>query len=245
MLALLSGGSIELDRLNEELCDELCAALHDQARAPSGGEGVMGFEGRNSTGETPFLLVCTSGHVECMQLLAKAGCITAVTNNLGENALMLAARSGVEAAVRAALAAGWCELEARNNDGDTAILLASYEGNVECMRLLAEAGCNTAVIGGSTGVNALMCAAQSGVAAAVLTALAAGWCELDARTKLGITAFLCACYTGNVECMQLLAEAGCNTAVITNAGVNALMYAAESGVAAAVRTALAAGWCEL
>ena len=33
--------------------------------------------------------------------------------------------------------------------------------------------------------------------------------------------------------------------MITNAGVNALMYAAESGEAAAVCAALAAGWCEL
>ena len=38
-LALLSGGSIELERLNDELSDGLCAAL--RARAPPGGDGVM------------------------------------------------------------------------------------------------------------------------------------------------------------------------------------------------------------
>ena len=177
--ALLSGGSIELDRLNDELCDELCAAL--RARAPSGGEGVMDlskmdggsktdllvskmdFEGRNSTGETPFLLACTRGHVECMQLLVEAGCDTAAITAYGSNALMLAARSGVAAAVRTALAAGWCGLEARATDRGTAFLLACDKGHVECMQLLAEAGCDTAVIC-NNGMNALMLAARSGVA---------------------------------------------------------------------------------
>jgi ankyrin repeat protein len=212
-LALLSGGSIELDRLNDELSDELCAAL--RARAPSGGEGVTDFEGRNSTGETPFLLACTRGNVECMQLLAKAGYNTAAITTYGSNALMLAAQSGVAAAVRAALAAGWCELEARDNDDCTAFLLACDKGHVECMQVLAQAGCNTAVIN-NYGMNALMCAACSGVAAAVRTALAAGWCELEARADDGSTAFHVACFKGTIESMQLLAEAGCNTAAKDN-----------------------------
>eukprot|EP01044_Picomonas_judraskeda_P017580 COSAG03_NODE_3333_length_2075_cov_14.822278_2_plen_108_part_00 len=92
MLALLSGGSIELDRLNDALCDELCAAL--RARPRSGGEDIVDLEGRNSMGETSFLMACTVGCVECMELLAEASCNTAVINNHGTNALMCAAESG-------------------------------------------------------------------------------------------------------------------------------------------------------
>ena len=196
-------------------------------------------------GETSFLMACTVGCVECMELLAEAGCNTAVINNHGTNALMCAAESGVAAAVRAALAAGWCELEARGgNDGDTAFLRSCYKGHVECMQVLAEAGCNTAAKD-KDGANALMAAAESGVAAAVRTALAAGWCELEATDNHGYTAFLLSCWKGRVECMHVLAEAGCNTAAKYDSGVNALMAAALSGVAAAVRTALAGGWCEL
>ena len=51
VLALLSGGNIEVNRLDDALCDELCAAL--RARAPSAGEGIKDLEGRNSTGESP------------------------------------------------------------------------------------------------------------------------------------------------------------------------------------------------
>eukprot|EP01044_Picomonas_judraskeda_P009201 COSAG03_NODE_1105_length_4804_cov_14.592561_3_plen_748_part_00 len=262
VLALLSGGSIERCEWNSGLCDELCAALHDQARASSSSlEGIkdtkIDVEGRNSTGETPFLLVCWTGHVQCMQLLAEAGCDTATINNNGLNALMFAADSGVAAPVRAALAAGWCELEARDNDGSTAFLYSCTKGNVECTELIVEAGCNTAA-NNNNGINALMCAAMSGVqryiaraimswvpAASVRAVLAAGWCELEATDNHGRTAFLLACGVGDVACMQVLAEAGCNTATINNYGVSALMVAAESGVAAAVRAALAAGWCEL
>ena len=93
VLALLSGGSIERCEWNSGLCDELCAALHDQARASSSSlEGIkdtkIDVEGRNSTGETPFLLACWSGHVQCMELLAEAGCNTAAKNDNGMNALM-------------------------------------------------------------------------------------------------------------------------------------------------------------
>ena len=196
VLALLSGGNIEVNRLDDALCDELCAAL--RARAPSAGEGIKDLEGRNSTGETPFLMACIMGHVECMKLLAGAGCSTAVSNNLGSNALMLAAQSGVIAAVRTALAAGWCELEARDdNCGDTAFLFACFKGSVECMQVLAEAGCDTAAKD-KHGVNALMSAAHSGVAAAVRAALAAGWCDLEATSTEGDTAFLLACFKGHV-----------------------------------------------
>jgi ankyrin repeat protein len=162
-----------------------------------------------------------------MTLLAEAGCNTRAINNNGVNALMSAAESGVVAAVRLALAAGWCELEARSTNGDTAFLFACFKGHVECMKLLQEAGCNTRATN-NYGANALMYAGRSGVAAAVRTALAAGWCELEARTKLGGTAFLVACDMGHVECMQVLQEAGCNTAAKDNCNRTAKGHAEGS-----------------
>ena len=206
--------------------------------------GWCELEARSDNGSTAFLWACDKGCVECMQMLVEAGCDTAVKDNYGENALMSAVQSGVVAAVHTALTAGWCELEARSTNGVTAFLHACCKGHVECMQLFAEAGCDTAAIS-NTGANALMCAAESGVASAVRTALTASWCELEATSTDGRTAFLLACCKGHVECMQVFAEAGCNTAAICNLGVNALMWVACSGLAAAVRAALAAGWCEL
>ena len=136
------------------------------------------------------------------------------------------------------------DLESRNESGETALLVACGKGDVARMKLLAEAGCDTAAMN-SKGMTALMNTAGSGVAAAVRAALDAGWCELEARDKDGNTAFLYACHSGSVECMELLMQADCDIAATGSAGVNALMNTAHSGVAAAVRAALAAGWCEL
>ena len=150
--------------------------------------------------------------------------------------------SGEPQAVRAALAAGWCELEAEDLGGCTAFLGACNQGHAECMQLLVEAGCETAA-SDKDNANALMHAAVSGEPKAVRAALAAGWCGLEARDLGGSTAFLGACNKGHAECMQLLAEAGCDTAETDNRGTNALIHAAFSGKPKAVRAALAAGWC--
>eukprot|EP01043_Picozoa_sp_COSAG02_P036717 COSAG02_NODE_2708_length_8189_cov_3.908282_6_plen_753_part_00 len=210
------------------------------------------LEARDKNGYTAFLDACGKGCTACMQLLANAGCNTAVSDNCGSNALLLASHSGVPAAVSTALAAGWCELEARGKNGYTAFLIACAEGCVDSMQLLAGMGCNTAATN-NYHRNALMLAAysgvpaasQSGVPAAVSTALAAGWGELEARDENGYTTFLYTCIKGCTACMQLLADAGCNTAATNNYGSNALLLASQSGVPAAVSTALAAGWCEL
>ena len=97
----------------------------------AGETNAMNFEGRNATGDTAFLLACNRGHVQCMQLLADAGCNTAAKDSFGHTALMHTAFSGVASAVRAALTAGWCELETAESNGHTAFLLACHEGHAE------------------------------------------------------------------------------------------------------------------
>eukprot|EP01045_Picozoa_sp_COSAG04_P027493 COSAG04_NODE_4039_length_2349_cov_1.601778_1_plen_510_part_10 len=196
------------------------------------------------TGMTAFLYACRKGCVECMQLLADAGTDTAATCNAGGTALIFAAQSVVPDAVRLALAKGWGELEARSNNGLTAFLFACDKGSVECMQLLVDAGCDTAVACNAGGT-ALMHAAGSGVPAATQLAVENGWGELEARSKEGVTAFLFACWKGSAECMQLLADVGCNTAVTCNAGWTGLMLAAQSGVRAASQLAVEKGWGEL
>jgi hypothetical protein len=149
--------------------DELCAA--PEKAQPSASPDL---EGRNESGETAFLIACGRGDVERMQLLAEAGCDTAAVDSEGVTALMYTTFYDTVAAVRAALAAGWCELEARDKDGDTAFLTACNVGSVDCMELLIEAGCDATVVNGEGG-NALMHTVVSGVAAAVRAALGAGW----------------------------------------------------------------------
>eukprot|EP01043_Picozoa_sp_COSAG02_P073918 COSAG02_NODE_14573_length_1258_cov_2.554789_1_plen_276_part_01 len=243
VIGMLTGSSMERAAWNRKLCDELCAAVR---AAPSPTSGSMDFEGRNLHGDTPFLLACNQGHVDCMQLLARAGCNTGAKSSDGANALHQAAKSGEVAAVHTVLDAGWCELEATDKHGFTGFLLACAcnQGHADCMRLLADAGCNTGVKC-IKGANALHQAANSGEVTAVHTVLDAGWCALEATDKHGRTAFLLACSKGYVDCMQLLAAAGCNTGAKCSEGANALHHTVHSGEVTAVHTVLDAGWCEL
>jgi ankyrin repeat protein len=167
---MLSGGCIERAALTSVRCDELCAALREAVETSS----ALNLEGRNGHGDTPFLLACNAGHVANMGSLVAAGCDTAAKDNDGVDGLMNTALSGNPAAVRAALAAGWCELEAKNKQGKTAFLLACSKGRMKCMAMLVDAGCDTAAKS-INGVNALMYAAGSGFPEAVRAALAAGW----------------------------------------------------------------------
>ena len=239
MIALLSGGApVERAEWRSECCEELCSALLRRRRAPAvvarGRTSAMNVEGRNAMGDTAFLLACYKGHVDCMQLLAEAGCNTAAKANDGSTALMHTAGSGIAAAARAALAAGWCVLEATDSRGVTALWVGGNLGQGESRQLLAEAGCNTAAVA-NNGATALMQTAFSGIAAAVRTALAAGWCELEATSSNGFTAFLRACNQGHVDCMQLLAEAGCNTAAVANGSKTARDIAQAADSSAAVQ----------
>ena len=106
--------------------------------------GCCDLEAKDKDGLTAFLVACSTGHVDCMQLLVDAGCDTAVADNCGDTALMQVTASGEASAVRIALEAGCCDLEAKEKEGLTAFLVACVKGHVDCMQLLVGAGCNTA-----------------------------------------------------------------------------------------------------
>merc|ERR1711969_537106 len=111
--------------------------------------------------------------------------------------------------------------------------------------MLIDAGCDTAATS-KKGHNALIRATSSAVPAALRLALEKGWCELEARDEYGWTAFLTACIKGSVECMQLLVDAGCDTAATSKTGRRtALMLTAGSCVPAAAQLVMEKGWCEV
>jgi ankyrin repeat protein len=175
-----------------------------------------------------------SEHVATLQLLMKdCGDNLEARDSDGMTVFLHACQRGAVITIRALVDAG-CDKTAKNKQGETGFLVACGKGDVDTMQLLAEVGCDTAAMH-NEGSTALMYTAQSGVAAAVRAALAAGWCELEARNKDGLTAFLVACSTGNVECMQLLAEAGCDTTVVRINGKSAVDTAKAEGNNAVVQ----------
>ena len=205
--------------------------------------GVADKETRGEVhGCTAFLAACNSGSVECIGLLAEAGCDKAAMSDAGITALMHAVYSKEAAAVRAVLDLGVKDKEAsREGAGwSTAFLAACYMGSAECIGMLAEAGCDRTAAT-DEGVTALMSAVLSREVAAVRAVLCVGVKDKEARDEDGTTAFLYACGKGSVECIAVLTEAGCDKTAVTDAGVTALMHAAVSEEAAVVRAVLGLG----
>ena len=254
LLACYKGSAECICALAEAGCDK--AAVTDKGvtalmQAVASGEaaavravfglGVKDKEARDiNGGDTAFLWACYCGSPECIGLLAEAGCDKNAVSDAGETALMRAVFSNEVAAVRAVLDLGVDDKEARNENGRTAFLHACREGSPECIGLLAGASCDKDTMA-YDGATALMHAAASGEAAAVRAVLDLGVADCERRDNAGSTAFLYACCKGSAECIGLLAEAGCDKDAVCNIGGTALMQAAFSGEAAAVRVVLDLG----
>ena len=106
--------------------------------------------------------------------------------------------------------------------------------------MLAEAGYDKDAAT-DDGYTALMEVAFSGEVDAVRVVLGLGVADRDMRDNQGRTAFLFACGKGSAQCIGLLAEKGCDKDAVEDDGCTALIQAAYSGKAAAVRAVLDLG----
>ena len=167
-------------------------------------------DARDNTGHNAFLIACNKGSAECIRLLAETGCDKDAVSDRGATALIQTAFSNEAAAVRAVLDLGVEDKEARDEGGDTAFLIACNKGSAECIAVLAEAGCDKDVVSNAGGT-ALMQATWSEDVAAVRAVLDLGVANREKRDNTGRTAFLAACNRESVECIAVLAEAGCDT----------------------------------
>ena len=140
--------------------------------------------------------------------------------------------------------------EAWDENGRTAFLMACVRGSTECIGVLAEAGCDKDAVADDR-KTALMLAAESGDsgggcnAAAVRAVLSLGVADIEKKRCGTSTAARRSHWPvmqkGWTECIGVLAEAGYNKDVVEDNGGTALMLAAHSGEAAAVRAVLDLG----
>ena len=108
------------------------------------------------------------------------------------------------------------------------------------MEALVAAGCDTAATN-DDGLTGLMYAAEKGHTAVVKRLLALTLAELEASSAKGATAFLISCGSGQLECVEALAAAGCDTSATDDAGLTGLMCAASAGHTKVVERLLALG----
>jgi hypothetical protein len=144
--------------------------------------------------------------------------------------------------------------------GRTPFLEACLGGHIGCMEMLMMAGCDVnathcgfVTLADKHHWTALMVAAQNpenqrqhrAVLRWLLNNTPMGFIELEAQDNTGCTAFLIACRAGDVECMAMLKEAGCDVTAKAIAGMTALMVAAGGGHPAALQWLLDMGELDL
>jgi ankyrin repeat protein len=96
----------------------------------------------NRFGATPLSLACTNGSAAMIGELLKAGeDPNAVVSDMGDTALMLAARTGKPDAVKVLLDRG-ADANKTNTEGQTALMWAVAEKNAAAAKILIAGGAN-------------------------------------------------------------------------------------------------------
>lgn len=175
---------------------------------------------------SPLILAATTGHVEIVRSLLKAGATVNATNRDGSTALMSAARAGHAAIVRSLLAAKARVDLKREYWAETALHGAADRGNAEIVKLLVDAGADVLAQDKVFGTP-LHHAAIGGHAVAVRYLLGHG-CPVNARDEDGATALHLAAIGRSNDVIKVLLEAGADINAQDRTGGIPLMWAAQS-----------------
>lgn len=164
--------------------------------------------------------------------------IAPVSEAARPSVLIDAARSGDISALREAVGAS--DLNASDVDGTTALHWAVYNDDVEAVDMLLQAGADPRA-SNRYGVRPLPLAATNGSAAIIERLLAAG-ADVNGRTLAGETPLMLAARAASREVVELLLAHGAEVnAVEPSHQQTALMWAAMTDNAGAIRALIAAG----
>jgi len=130
--------------------------------------GIVNIEaGHPKDGQTALMYASSNGHIDCIDVLLKAGSNLESRDKFGYTALMIAATTGEVEAIKFLLASG-AELDARNRFGHTALAMAREEKHPDAVKLLEH---HYALLGGDAAPTAVTPAApMASVASASATA---------------------------------------------------------------------------
>ncbi len=181
---------------------------------------------------TALITASSSGHLDIVKLLIKAGADVNAADKDGITALMEASIMGHEKIVNALIEAG-AEIDFKSNSGVTALWLASGENRVNVMKTLLKRDADASVTR-SDGITALMTASVAGhvEAAKLLLEDGADPLALDAD---GLTALMNAAEKGAADVMKVLIDAAEKNGesnyvdMMSSTGFNALIIASAHG----------------
>eukprot|EP00439_Symbiodinium_sp_Y106_P060290 s857_g8.t2 len=189
----------------------------------------------DTLGRTPLGMTSDG---EITRLLVEAGSERNLADDIGETALISAAREGRTEVARALLEFG-ASTDLSDDDGWTALTVASVQGHLDVVRLLLEAEAELD-LAADLEWTALLTAARRGYGS-LLYALMASAEFYDNRGCLGWTALIGASRRGHSEVVGLLLAARADKDLADSRGKTALASAARRGDVMMVWQLLRAG----
>ncbi|SRR6266480_4072142 len=196
-------------------------------------------------GETPLLLAAHAGNYELVKTLVGGGADVHTSRKDGFTALMAGANSGNVDVVRLLLARG-ADARARGPSGWSTLMFAAGSGAAEIAQLLMDKGASVHAPPAEDGSTVVIAAAIRR-SPSLLRVLSKHGADVNGKRTDGRTALILAAadeneYSpGDIECLQILLEAGANPNISDNLGWTPLMYVAQYGSAQIARALLERG----
>ena len=215
----------------------------------------------DGSGLTPLLRAADSGHLQCMELLIKAGAAVNKPQNIeyGETSLMKSAKGGHVKCVELLLKSGadvnlWTTDNKRkkalmkrgwNIGGHTALYVAVVNKQPECVKLLTEAGADVNIQCNDTSYNKitpLLAAIEDGgndQCAEMLVNAGADVNTVDLGDR--DTVLMCAAQHSSTRLVELILKAGADVNAVNKWNATALYKAVASGKGQTARFLIQAG----
>ncbi|KAJ2739365.1 phosphate system positive regulatory protein pho81, partial [Coemansia sp. BCRC 34301] len=173
----------------------------------------------------PAHYAAINGHEQCIEHLLEQGCSVGTIDDDGRHAFDYAVINGHGKCARLLLQ--YDKTIASGTADQPALMLACEKGHQDIVLMLLEAGAE--IVANSQGVHPAHVAARAGYAD-ILRLLLTHSQSFDIADKdLGWTPVFYAASEGNLECIQILLDAGCDIDVVDENGHTSAYFAANEG----------------
>lgn len=170
-----------------------------------------------SSGNTPIILACKHGHMDCAKLLIEKGGVDVNGKGFkGMTSLHHAARNDHQGITLLLVNDAKAEVDIEDDAGNTALADAGRMGNLKCFEMLLDAGADINHVN-VAGTTPLMGAILNNRAAILDVGLARG-ANLDVQDKKGDTALHFASRCGYPQLAKTLVQKGAKTDLSNMAG---------------------------
>ncbi|KAJ2483239.1 phosphate system positive regulatory protein pho81 [Coemansia sp. RSA 2320] len=173
----------------------------------------------------PIHYAAINGHRQCIEYLLELGSSVGIIDDDGSHAFDYAVINGHSECAQRLLQ--YDKTIVNGTPDQPALLLACEKGHESIVRMLLDAGAE--IVANSQGVHPAHVVARAGYVS-ILQLLLARSDAVDVVDKdLGWTPVFYAASEGNIECIRVLADAGCDLDVLDENGRNPVYFAANEG----------------